>query len=80
MPCNRSVTRTAVAEQLGVEGGDHVGRPADALGLESIAHHVDEIGSMDVDGAVSALRIVSCLTSRRHVTPDDPGRFSRSNS
>ncbi|CNV17350.1 Uncharacterised protein [Mycobacterium tuberculosis] len=54
-----------------------MGGPADAHGLgeQPIAHHVDEIGNMDVDGAVSALGIVGCLLLRRHVTPGDPGRF-----
>ena len=42
-----------VAEQFGVEGGDHVGGPADALGLgdQPLAHHVDEVGDVGVDRA-----------------------------
>lgn len=48
-----------------------MGGPADALGLgeQPIAHHVDEIGNMDVDGAVSALGIVGCLCSDGTLRP-----------
>ena len=55
-----------VPEQFGVERGDHVRGPADALALgdEPLADHVDEVGDVDVDRAVGALRVVRRLGVR----------------
>ncbi len=66
-----------VAEQFGVEGRDDVSGPADplALGDEPLPDHVDEIGDVDVDGAVGALRVVWRLGVRRHIAAGDAGRL-----
>ena len=66
-----------VAEQFGVEGGDDVRGPPDALGFgqQSAADHVDEIGDVRVDCAIGALGIVGRLLVRRHVAAGDAGRL-----
>ena len=66
-----------MAEQLGVERRDDVGRPADAVAFadEPLTHHLDEVGDVDVDGAVGALRVVRRLGVRRHVAAGDAGRL-----
>jgi hypothetical protein len=66
-----------VAEQLGVEGGDDVCGPSDALGFgqQPSADHANEVGDVDVDRAVGTLGIVGRLGLRRHIAPGDPGGF-----
>ena len=66
-----------VAEQFGVEGGDHVSGPSDALrlGEQPIAHHVDEVGDVAVDRVVGAVGIVGRLGLRRHIAAGYPGRL-----
>jgi hypothetical protein len=58
-----------VAEQFGVERGDHVRWPADpfTLGDEPSAHHLDEIGDVPVDGMIGACGIVRRFGIRRDV-------------
>ena len=66
-----------VAEQLGVEGRDHVGGPADALAFadEPLPHHLDEVVDVHVDGAVGALRVVGRLGIRGHIAAGDARRL-----
>ena len=66
-----------VAEQFGVERRDDVGRPADPLRLrgQPAPHRVDEVGDVDVDGAIGALGLIRRLLLRRHRASGDAGRL-----
>ena len=66
-----------MAEQFGVEGRDHVGGPTDTLALcdEPLAHHLDEVGDVSVDGAFGARGVVRRLGIRGHVAARDPRRL-----
>ena len=46
-----------------------------ALGDEPLPHDVDEVGDVDVDRTVRALRVVRRLGVRRHIAARDAGRL-----